>query len=62
MKRTASTLNGSYVARAPMKSSSLLCRAYAGPGEEVLHTEHGFLMYPNFGSRSQRHANRRTGA
>ena len=24
----------------------LLCRAYAGPGDEVLHTEHGFLMYP----------------
>ena len=25
---------------------SLLCQAYAGPGDEVLHTEHGFLMYP----------------
>ena len=25
---------------------SLLCRAYVGPGDEVLHTEHGFLMYP----------------
>ncbi|MFN3938704.1 MAG: histidinol-phosphate transaminase [Gemmobacter sp.] len=24
---------------------SLLCQAYAGPGDEVLHTEHGFLMY-----------------
>ncbi len=24
---------------------SLLCRAYAGQGDEVLHTEHGFLMY-----------------
>lgn len=24
---------------------SLLCRAYAGPGDEVLHSEHGFLMY-----------------
>jgi histidinol-phosphate aminotransferase len=23
----------------------LLCRAYSGPGDEVLHTEHGFLMY-----------------
>ena len=23
-----------------------LCQAYAGPGDEVLHTEHGFLMYP----------------
>ncbi|MCY3996957.1 MAG: histidinol-phosphate transaminase [Rhodobacter sp.] len=23
----------------------LLCHAYAGPGDEVLHTEHGFLMY-----------------
>lgn len=23
----------------------LLCRAYAGPDDEVLHTEHGFLMY-----------------
>ena len=25
---------------------SLLCQAYAGPGDEVLHTEYGFLMYP----------------
>lgn len=24
----------------------LLARAYCGPGDEVLHTEHGFLMYP----------------
>lgn len=24
----------------------LLCRAYAGPGDEVLYTEHGFLMFP----------------
>jgi histidinol-phosphate aminotransferase len=24
----------------------LLCRAYAGPGDEVVYTEHGFLMYP----------------
>lgn len=24
---------------------TLLCRAYAGPGDEVLHTRHGFLMY-----------------
>jgi len=24
---------------------SLLCFAYAGPGDEVLHTEHGFSMY-----------------
>ena len=24
----------------------LLVRAYAGPGDEVLHSEHGFLMYP----------------
>ncbi|MCB2100885.1 MAG: histidinol-phosphate transaminase [Rhodobacterales bacterium] len=24
----------------------LLCRAYAGPGDEVLYTQHGFLMYP----------------
>lgn len=24
---------------------ALLCQAYAGPGDEVLHTEHGFLMY-----------------
>ena len=23
----------------------LICRAYAGPGTEVIHTEHGFLMY-----------------
>ena len=25
---------------------SLLCLAYAGPGDEVLYSEHGFLMYP----------------
>lgn len=25
---------------------ALLCRAYAGPGDEVLYTQHGFLMYP----------------
>ncbi len=24
----------------------LLCRAYAGPGDEVLYSEYGFLMYP----------------
>jgi histidinol-phosphate aminotransferase len=24
---------------------ALLCRAYAGPGDEVLYSEHGFLMY-----------------
>lgn len=24
---------------------TFLCQAYAGPGEEVIHTEHGFLMY-----------------
>ena len=24
---------------------ALLCRAYAGPGDEIVHTEHGFLMY-----------------
>ncbi|MCL4187927.1 MAG: histidinol-phosphate transaminase [Rhodobacteraceae bacterium] len=24
---------------------TLLCQAYAGPGDEIIHTEHGFLMY-----------------
>lgn len=24
---------------------SLLCQAYAGPGDEVIHTEHGFALY-----------------
>jgi len=24
---------------------AFLCQAFAGPGDEVLHTEHGFLMY-----------------
>ncbi|WP_118138547.1 histidinol-phosphate transaminase [Oceanicella sp. SM1341] len=24
---------------------ALLCQAYAGPGDEVIHTEHGFAMY-----------------
>jgi histidinol-phosphate aminotransferase len=28
---------------------SLLCRAYAGPGDEVIHTAHGFLMYAIYG-------------
>jgi histidinol-phosphate aminotransferase len=25
---------------------SLICKAYAGPGDEVLYSQHGFLMYP----------------
>ncbi len=25
---------------------TLLCRAFAGPGDEVLYSDHGFLMYP----------------
>lgn len=25
---------------------SLICQAYAGPGDEVLYSRHGFLMYP----------------
>ncbi len=25
---------------------SLLCRAYCGEGDEILYTQHGFLMYP----------------
>ena len=25
---------------------SLLCRAFAGPGDEVLYSEHGFLIFP----------------
>jgi len=25
---------------------ALLCKAYSGPGSEVLYSEHGFLMYP----------------
>jgi len=25
---------------------ALLCKAYAGPGDEVLYSAHGFLMYP----------------
>ena len=28
---------------------ALLARGYAGPGDEILHSEHGFLMYPNAG-------------
>ena len=24
---------------------TLLCQAFAGPGDEVIHTEHGFAMY-----------------
>ena len=30
---------------------SLLALGYAGPGDEVLHSEHGFLMYPIAGKR-----------
>ncbi len=26
---------------------ALLCHGYAGPGDEVIHTEHGFSLYPN---------------
>ena len=25
---------------------SLLCQSYAGPGDEIIYTDHGFLMYP----------------
>jgi histidinol-phosphate aminotransferase len=25
---------------------ALLCQCYAGPGDEVIHTEHGFSLYP----------------
>ena len=28
------------------ENASPLCQAYAGPGDEVLHTEHGFSLYP----------------
>lgn len=28
---------------------SLLCRSYAGPGDEILHSAHGFAMYPIYG-------------
>lgn len=25
---------------------TFLCQAYAGPGDEIIHTEHGFSLYP----------------
>ena len=28
---------------------SLLCRSYAGPGDEILYLAHGFAMYPIYG-------------
>ena len=28
---------------------SLICRSYAGPGDEILHSAHGFAMYPIYG-------------
>ncbi len=28
---------------------SLLCRSYAGPGDEILYSAHGFAMYPIYG-------------
>ncbi|RED11997.1 histidinol-phosphate transaminase [Pontivivens insulae] len=28
---------------------SLICQAYAGPGTELIHTEHGFAMYSIYG-------------
>ncbi len=31
---------------------NLLCEIYAGPGDEVLYTEHGFLIYPIAATRA----------
>ena len=28
---------------------SLICRSYAGPGDEILYSAHGFAMYPIYG-------------
>ena len=36
----------------------LLIRAYAGPGDEVLYSRHGFLMYPIGAQVGRRHAGR----
>ena len=39
----------------------LLTRAYAGPGDEVLYSRHGFLMYPIGAQSVGRDARRRAG-
>ena len=39
----------------------LLTRAYAGPGDEVLFSRHGFLMYPLSRARRRGHAGGRAG-
>ena len=43
---TASTPSASSAARAPTSCSNLLVRAYCGPGDELLYSQFGFLMYP----------------
>ena len=40
----------------------LLVRAYAGPGDEVLYSRHGFLMYPLGGAGGRRPPGGGTGA
>ncbi len=37
--------SGSSAASARTRSSRFLAQGYAGPGDEVIHTEHGFGMY-----------------
>ena len=39
----------------------LLIRAYAGPGDEVLYSRHGFLDVPHLRDRRRRHAGGRAG-
>lgn len=51
LRRAIGALHGIDAARIVCGAGSdeligLLCRAYAGPGDEVLYSEHGFLMYP----------------
>ncbi len=51
LRQAIGALNGIDAARIVCGAGSdeligMLARAYAGPGDEVLYSEHGFLMYP----------------
>ena len=50
LRRAIAEIHGLEAARVICGAGSdeiitFLCQAYAGPGDEVVHTEHGFLMY-----------------
>ena len=55
-------LSASCAAPAPDELIQLLMRAYAGPGDEVLYSAHGFLMYKLSALGSARHRSPRPSA